>query len=103
MKIKLIHNHFNHEHFEMVATEMLKRGNPVIRCIWSECHGVWQAIEGCHRLRVAHHFGITPIIKDVSNQKTVNIEVDGEVKTIKVETLLEQCNDDYNATVLSFD
>ena len=88
MYIALYHSNYNQEHLDAVQSEMVERGVPVIRAIWSECHGLWMAIEGCHRLRAAQALGITPIIKDITAQKTVSFQVDGV-------TVKERINDSF--------
>lgn len=93
MYITLLHPHYNDQHLEEVKAEMIKRGAPVIRTIWSECHGVWMAIEGCHRIRAAEALGLTPVIKDVSEQKTVRMQVDEEIVRVNVKQLTEELVD----------
>ena len=99
MEIALLHNHYSEEHLEEVKKEMIKRGAPVIRAIWSECYGMWMAVEGCHRIRAAKSLGITPIIKDITNQKTITLD-DGKYK---VSVLAEELTDQvYKVEVISF-
>jgi hypothetical protein len=65
MQIGLIHKHFDQAHLEAVKTEMLVMGAPVIKAVWVECHGVWAALEGCHRIRAAQALGLTPEIEEI--------------------------------------
>ena len=48
------------EHYAAVRAEMAKRGECVIRALWSEDLGVgyWFAIEGSHRCAAAEELGI---------------------------------------------
>lgn len=59
IKIALAHNHFDTKHLVSVMAEMQKAGAPTIR-IYHVDGSVYQAIEGCHRLRAAAALGITP-------------------------------------------
>lgn len=90
MEIALLHNYYTEKHLNEVKAEMVKRGAPVIRAIWSECYGMWLAVEGCHRIRAAKELGLTPIINDISNNNTVTIQEYGKVK---VSVLAQELND----------
>lgn len=59
IKIALAYNHFGMEHLIEVMKEMEKLGAPTIRLYHVE-NNLYQAIEGCHRLRAAAALGITP-------------------------------------------
>lgn len=100
--ILLFHDHFDPQQLDKVQTEMQTLGAPTIRCIWSEMWGLWLAVEGCHRLRAAQALGLTPVIKDVSNQKTVSIQCDGEITRRNVKSLLDEIQSDPPSTVLDF-
>lgn len=100
MNIALYHSHYSDKHLAEVQAEMTKRGAPVIRAIWSECYGMWLAIEGCHRLRAAQNLGLTPVIKDVSGQKTVTYQVDGETVRARTDDLLEELQDSAPRTAI---
>lgn len=103
MEIALYHNHYTEQHLEEVKAEMVKRGAPVIRAIWSEAYGMWMAVEGCHRIRAAKALGIVPVIKDISNSKTVIIQIDGCNEKVNVAQLAEELTDQaYKAEVISF-
>ena len=65
MQIALLHKHFDQAHLDVVMAEMKTLGAPTIKAVWMECHGVWAALEGCHRLRAAHALGLTPEIEEV--------------------------------------
>lgn len=82
MQIALLHKHYSEQHLGEVKAEMVKRGAPVLRAIWSETYGMWMAVEGCHRIRAAKELGLTPVIKDISDQKYATIQQDG--KNVKV-------------------
>lgn len=104
MQIALFHKHYNETHLEEVKAKMLKLGAPKIRAIWSEAYGVWMAVEGCHRLRAAEALGICPIIIDVSNQKTLTVQLDEEnVKVKRVEFEEEYLGDVWRSEIISFD
>ena len=94
--IVLTHNSYNQSHLEMVKAEMINRGTPTIRGFYNESNGVWLAVEGCHRLRAAYQLGLTPIMRDISNQKTLTYQEDGE--TIKVRLNDAFCSDWYDQT-----
>lgn len=91
--IVLYHKSYNEQHLAAVKSEMERRGAPVIRCIWSEMHGLWLAVEGCHRIRAARALGLTPIVKDVSGQKQVQYQQDGESIRTSVAKLTAELND----------
>lgn len=104
MNIALYHSYYNNKHLSDVQTEMTKRGAPVIRAIWSECYGMWLAIEGCHRLRAAQNLGLMPIIKDVSSQKTVTYQMDGRSVRVQMADLIEELQDNApRTTILTFE
>ena len=104
MEIALFHNHYNEAHLEEVKSIMLVKGAPKIRAIWSEAYGLWMAIEGCHRLRAAEALGIRPIIIDVSNQKTLTVQLDGlNVRVKRVEFEEEYLSDVWQSEIVSFD
>ena len=63
MTIVLIHRHYDKAHLEKVTEEMRELGPPTIKAIWNETHGIWFALEGCHRLRAAEVLGLTPEIE----------------------------------------
>lgn len=59
IKIALAHNNFDSAHLISVMSEMQKLGAPTIR-VYHVDNDLYQAIEGCHRLRAAAALGITP-------------------------------------------
>ena len=63
MQIALYHGHYDPKHLSHVKEKMREMGAPTIRCIYIECHDIYAALEGCHRLRAAHALGITPEIE----------------------------------------
>lgn len=104
MIISLYHEHYEEEHLAEVTAEMVKRGAPVIRCIWAEAYGQWMAVEGCHRLRAAKALGLTPVVKDISQQRTVTIQIEGKNVTVKVAALTEELTDGlWRAYAIEFD
>jgi len=94
MRVSLLHNHYNQKHLAEVKAEMEMRGAPHIRAIWNDIHEEWMAVEGCHRLRAAKELGLTPRIKDISQQKTVTIQMDGQPTKIKVSNLTAELQDE---------
>lgn len=104
MEIALLHKHYNEAHLETVKGEMMKLGAPKIRAIWSEAYAMWMAVEGCHRLRAAEALGISPIIINVSDKKTLTIQVDGENVKVKVADLTEELTDGlWRAATITFE
>lgn len=93
MIINTYHNYYDSNHLSKVTEEMRLRGAPIIRCIWSGIHCEWMAIEGSHRLRAAHALGLTPIIRDVSNQRQVRMQSDGESVRRSVRALAQELED----------
>jgi hypothetical protein len=65
MQIALLHKHFDQAHLDAVKAEMQILGLPSIKAVWLECHGVWAALEGCHRIRAAADLGLEPEIEEV--------------------------------------
>ena len=53
------------EHYAAVSAYMREHGAPTIRAWWDEDMGVWLAVEGSHRLAIAHAAGVEPVIEDV--------------------------------------
>lgn len=64
------------KHLAEVRAEMQRLGAPELRALWHEGYGVWLAIEGSHRLAIAHELGLTPVIVPV--QWDTQIEHDFE-------------------------
>ena len=85
--IILTHAHYDPDHLEAVKGEMTRRGAPVIRAIWSEVYASYLAVEGCHRIRAAKELGLTPVVKDITHNKTVRLQSDDEIVTVKVADL----------------
>ncbi|NBK25823.1 MAG: hypothetical protein EOM68_27890 [Spirochaetia bacterium] len=103
MEIALVHKHYSETHLSDVMAEMQTLGAPAIRAIWSECYGLWLAVEGCHRIRAAKALGLEVVIDDVSDDETVTIEQDGEQVELAVEDLLEELQDNAPRTeIISF-
>lgn len=94
MRINLLHNHYNEQHLDQVKDEMKKRGEPIIRAIWSEIHGEWMAVEGSHRIRAAHELGMGVNIEDISNQENAIIQIDGENVNVSVADLSQELQDE---------
>ena len=104
MQVALLHKYYNQEHLDEVKVEMLKRGTPTIRAIWSEVYEMWMATEGSHRIRAAKELGLTPVIKDVSSNKTIAIQLDGENIKQLVAKLTEELHDGlWQTEVVDFD
>jgi hypothetical protein len=98
LTIALLHVEYNKVHLEEVKKIMEVKGAPTIRAIWSDMHGIWLAIEGCHRIRAAKELGLIPKIKDVSRQKTVTYQLRGDNVKIPVPKLREMLNETAWAT-----
>jgi hypothetical protein len=104
MEIVLYHNHYNQDHLETVKTEMQNLGTPTIKAIWSEVYNMWMAVEGCHRIRAAKALGLTPEIDDISTQKTVIMQIDGEDQEVDISDLTEELTDAvWQATTIDFE
>jgi hypothetical protein len=74
-KIALLHNHFDFGHLTSVMREMQTLGAPQIRVVHVE-GDLYQAIEGCHRLRAAAALGLQPDFEELDNY-TLRSEVEG--------------------------
>jgi hypothetical protein len=72
VQVALLHDHFDADHLDAVAGEMAMLGAPVLRAVWSEGHGCWFALEGCHRLRAAHRLGLMPMIVEIDEAAEVS-------------------------------
>ena len=104
MQIALLHKHYDEQQLANVKARMTKRGAPVIRCTWSEIYGMWMAFEGCHRLRAAKELGLTPVIKDISEQKYATIQQDGENVKVNVATFAAEMEADlWKSKDITFD
>lgn len=75
MQVLLTHDHFEATHLVEVINEMLTLGAPIIRVFYVD-EDVYQAIEGCHRLRAAAALGITPEFEEL-DPDTLRSEVEG--------------------------
>jgi len=73
MEIKLYHKHYDEKHLEEVIENMKKMGAPVIRGQF-DANEIFNAFEGCHRVRAAKALGIEPIL--------VEIETDEEFRAL---------------------
>ena len=92
MQIALYHRHYDEQHLDTVKAEMQKLGVPTIKAIWSECYGMWMAVEGCHRIRAAKDLGLTPNIEEITSE-TVIIQIDGDDEEVETEALAEELQD----------
>jgi hypothetical protein len=75
IKVALAHNPYNMEHLVDVMKEMEKLGPPTIRIVHVE-NNLYQAIEGCHRLRAAAALGLTPEFEEL-DADTLRSDVEG--------------------------
>ena len=64
--VRVLHDYYDPEHLDDVREEMRRLGTPVIRACWDASTGVWQALEGNHRLRAAQELGLVPVIVEVA-------------------------------------
>lgn len=98
--IALYHKSYNQEHLDEVKAEMETLGAPTIKAIWSECYGLWLAIEGCHRIRAAKELGLTVTIEDVSEDETALVQVDGEEIEMAIADLTQELTDSASRTLV---
>jgi hypothetical protein len=75
MKVALAHNQYDKKHLIEVMAEMEEMGAPTIRIVHVE-NDLYQAIEGCHRLRAAAALGLTPEFEELDND-TLRKDIDG--------------------------
>lgn len=79
MEIVLLHNHYCEQKLEEVKKEMTELGAPTVMAYDLGFDGLYQAIEGSHRLRAAHELGLTPniFLVDADTQiSELNLDVD---------------------------
>ena len=62
------------EHYAAVSAYMREHGAPTIRAWWDESAGVWLAVEGSHRLAIAHATGVEPVIDDAGQSDAERAE-----------------------------
>jgi hypothetical protein len=61
----LLHTDIDDAKLADVKQKMKLMGAPKIKAVWMECHNLWAAIEGTHRLHAAKSLGLMPIIDPV--------------------------------------
>lgn len=93
-RIALLHSHYSADHLAAVTSEMVRLGAPKIKAVWLECHVMWAALEGCHRLRAAHALGLDPVIEEVEYSDSA-INEDGL-------TVSAVCDDAWQAETLDW-
>ena len=71
MRIILLHNHYDEAHLQDVVEQMETLGAPTIRVYNLGFDNLYQAVEGCHRLRACEALEIEPIIEIVAQTETV--------------------------------
>ena len=75
MKIVLAHNHYNEKHLDEVIEDMKLLGPPTIRVFDLGFDDLFQAVEGCHRLRACEILEIEPILDIIGeDEKVCDIE-----------------------------
>jgi hypothetical protein len=80
-KIALPHEHYSESHLERIKEEMRKLGPPDIKAVWFAEHGIWAALEGCHRIRAAKALGLTPRMVEIPYSTSVTTDdIDVEFK-----------------------
>ena len=89
MYIVLFHDNYDKLHLQQVIEEMRTLGAPTIRAFLNR-NNEWQAVEGCHRIRAAKELGLTPIIKDISEQKTVTVQYEDTTRKYSVKALYNE-------------
>ena len=89
--ISLLHNYYNEEHLLNVIEDVKRLGPPTIRVFDCWFDGIYQALEGCPRLRACEKLGVTPIIIIVDGNETVmSLDLDyddgqdGETKVCEI-------------------
>jgi ribose 5-phosphate isomerase RpiB len=86
MKIYLTHDHYEEKHLNEVIDEMKTSGSPIIKVtIIDEDEEIYQAIEGCHRLRAAEILNMIPEIIILNDDMTIEdaeIGFDGCAETV---------------------
>ena len=76
-KIALLHNHFDQDHLNQVVEEMKKLGAPTIRVYDCGFDNIYQALEGCHRLRACEILNLTPVLEFIDGDVLAgDIELD---------------------------
>lgn len=71
-KISLLHNHYDKDRLVKITDEMKILGAPTIRVYDCGFEGIYQAIEGCHRLRACEILGITPNLVELDKSTPIN-------------------------------
>ena len=74
----------NTDHYAKVRAYMDEHGAPIIR-VCDDGNGTYYAVEGCHRIAVAHELGIMPIFEEISADmlvKDLDLTMTYMVKTI---------------------
>ena len=102
MQIALIHKHFDQAHLDAVIGEMQTLGAPTIKAVWLECHGVWAALEGCHRIRAAAALGLAPEIEEVEYSEDVTLVSLGLDCEDDTATVASVADDAARATIINF-
>ena len=70
-KVALLHNYFDAASLADIVSEMMILGAPTIRVLDLGFDDIYQAVEGCHRLRACEILGITPHFEYVDPTDTV--------------------------------
>lgn len=104
MEIKLYHKHYDEKHLAEVIDQMQRLGAPRV-CGMVDHNGIFNAFEGCHRVRAAKILGIDPICEEATDEDIARIAADawennGDV--ITRETLEERVGDYYKAEFIEF-
>ena len=96
MTIALPHSHFCESHLAKVKLEMETLGEPTIRAVWLAHHNMWQALEGCHRIRAAQQLGLSVDIDpvDYSDDHVSTLGMDGDF------LISEACDDAHSNTLI---
>ena len=81
MRVALLHNHYDRESLESVTAEMRVFGAPTIKVLDLGFDDMYQALEGCHRLRAAEILGLTPIFEiiDIADADATAAELELDV------------------------
>jgi len=102
MRVALMHDHFSAKKIEDVKQQMAVIGSPVIKAVYLECYDIYAALEGCHRLRVAHELGIDVIIDEVAYSDLMLSDIGCLDEFGEDYTISEICDDAYRNIILDF-
>ena len=80
-QIVFLHNHYDAKHLDSVVADMRVLGAPTIHVLDLGFDGLYQALEGSHRLRACAILDITPIlivVDETTTASSLNLDSDCE-------------------------